>query len=37
MAEDIMSQLSFDEGMAVPVANEENKKLEYQVSIHLVY
>lgn len=28
-----MSELAFDEGIAMPIANEENKKLEMQVSV----
>ena len=30
--DEILSELSFDEGIAMPVANEENKKLEISVS-----
>ena len=33
--EDILSQMSFDEGVAMPIANEENKKYEAQVSFFL--
>ena len=29
--EDILSQLSFDEGIAMPIANEENKQYEAEV------
>ena len=35
--DEILSELSFDEGIAMPVANEENKKLEISVSIVSVY
>lgn len=31
--DEILSELSFDEGIAMPVANEGNKKLEISVSI----
>ena len=30
--EDILSQMSFDEGIAMPIANEENKRYEAEVS-----
>lgn len=30
--EDILSQMSFDDGIAMPVANEENKQ--YEVEVH---
>ena len=30
--EEVLSDLNFDEGMAVPIANLENKKLESTVS-----
>ena len=33
--DDLLSQMSFDEGIAMPVANEENKRLEYEVCIVL--
>ena len=29
--EDILSQMSFDEGIAMPIANEENKQYEAEV------
>ena len=31
--EDILSQMSFDEGIAMPIANEENKQYEAEVYI----
>ena len=31
--EDILSQMSFDEGIAMPIANEENKQYEAEVSM----
>lgn len=35
--DEILRELSFDEGIAMPVSNEENKKLEISVSIVYVY
>lgn len=31
--EEILSNMNFDPGMAIPIANEENKRLESQVVI----
>ena len=31
--EDILSQMSFDEGIAMPIANQENKQYEAEVYI----
>lgn len=30
--DEVLSEINFDEGIAMPVANDENKKIEFQVS-----
>ena len=35
--EEILSNLNFDEGMEIPIANLENKKLESKVCIYFVF